>query len=68
MRTHIELEDDLLDQVIRLGKFKTRKAAVNQALLEYARLLKRKELLNLKGKLSWDADLDQLRDSRPHEE
>jgi len=64
MRTHIDLQDDLLEQVITLGRFKTRKAAVNKALAEYAKLLKRKELLKLQGKLHWDADLNQLRQSR----
>ena len=68
MRTHIELQDDLLEQVIQLGHFKTRKAAVNQALAEYVRLLKRRELLKLQGKLHWDADLDQLRQNRLAEE
>ena len=68
MRTHIELQDDLLEQVIQLGHFKTRKAAVNQALAEYVRLLKRRELLKLQGKLHWDADLEQLRQNRLAEE
>lgn len=64
MRTHIELQDDLINQVISLGGFKTRKAAVNQALAEYVDLLKRKELLKLQGKVKWQGDLDQLRQSR----
>lgn len=64
MRTHIELQDDLINQVISLGGFKTRKAAVNQALEEYVRLLKRKQLLKLKGKVKWEGDLDQLRENR----
>ena len=65
MRTHIELDDTALDQVLRLGHFPTKKAAVNAALTEYARLLKRKQLLELRGRVRWDADLDQLRATRP---
>jgi len=64
MCTHIDLQDHLLQQVISLGHFKTRKEAVNKALEEYARMLKRKELLKLQGKLHWDANLEELRLSR----
>jgi Arc/MetJ family transcription regulator len=40
MKTHIELDDELLEQVFRLGGFATKKAAVNTALAEYVKLLK----------------------------
>lgn len=64
MRTHIELDDSLLDQIVQLGHFQTKKAAVNAALAEYAKLLKRRQLLELRGKLKWLGDLDQLRATR----
>lgn len=64
MRTHIELDDQLLAQVQQLGRFPTKKAAVNAALAEYAKLLKRRQLLALRGKIRWEGDLDQLRSNR----
>lgn len=64
MRTHIELDEHLLTQVQHLGRFATKKAAVNTALAEYAKLLKRRQLLELRGKIQWEGDLDQLRASR----
>ena len=64
MRTHIELDDDALADVLRLGKFGTRKAAVNTALSEYAKLLKRRQLLELRGKVKWEGDLGKLRATR----
>jgi Arc/MetJ family transcription regulator len=64
MRTHIELDEHLLTQVQNLGHFATKKAAVNTALAEYAKLLKRRQLLELRGKVSWEGDLDRLRASR----
>lgn len=64
MRTHIEIDESLLDQVIRLGGFATKKAAVNTALHEYSKRLKRDELLKLQGKIAWQGDLDKLRASR----
>ena len=67
MRTHIELDDRLLTQVQHLGQFTTKKAAVNTALAEYVKLLKRRQLLELRGKIPWEGDLDQLRASRDQE-
>lgn len=64
MRTHIELDDTLIEQIIRLGRFGTKKAAVNAALEDYVRRLKRDELLKLQGKIRWRGDLKKLRKSR----
>jgi len=67
MRTHVELDDTLLEQVIRLGGFPTKKAAINAALAELSRALKRRQLLALRGKIRWQGDLDQLRAPRVSE-
>jgi Arc/MetJ family transcription regulator len=64
MRTHIELDDEALDDVLKFGRFSNRTAAVNAALGEFAKLLKRRELMELRGKVGWDADLDRLRKQR----
>jgi Arc/MetJ family transcription regulator len=64
MKTHIELDDALLEQVFKLGGFETKKAAVNTALAEYAKLLARRELLALRGKIRWEGDLNEMRADR----
>lgn len=64
MRTHIELDARLLEQIQQLGHFSTKKAAVNAALAEYAKLLKRRRLLELQGLVHWEGDLDRLRAAR----
>ncbi len=64
MKTHIELDDDLLEEVFRMGRFSTKKAAVNAALAEYARLLKRRELLTMQGTVPWTGNLDAQRAER----
>jgi Arc/MetJ family transcription regulator len=64
MKTHIELDDELLEQVFRLGGFATKKAAVNTALAEYVKLLKRRELLEMRGKIPWEGDLNEMRADR----
>jgi len=64
MKTHVEVDDDLLQEVLLLGAFETKKAAINAALLELSKSLKRRELLALRGKVRWHGDLDQLRTAR----
>jgi Arc/MetJ family transcription regulator len=61
MPSHIDLDEALVREVIRLGHFTTKKAAVNAALAEYARLLQRRQLLDLRGKLRWEGDLNEMR-------
>lgn len=65
MRTHVELDGDVLDQVMSLGHFASKKAAVNAALAELSRALMRRQLLSLRGKVAWQGDLDALRTTRP---
>ena len=64
MRTHIELDTDVMNQVMDLGQFSSKKAAVNTALLELAQSLKRRQLLALRGKVAWQGNLDTLRTTR----
>ena len=64
MKTHIELDDKLLEEIFELGGFATKKAAVNTALSEYAKMLKRRELLAMRGQVRWEGDLAALRADR----
>ena len=64
MKTHIDLDGQLLDEVVQLGGFDTKKAAVNTALAEYVKLLKRRELLAMRGQVRWEGDLAALRADR----
>lgn len=65
MKTHIEIDDHLLADAMRLGRCTTKKEAVHEALAAYVRGLKRAQLLALKGKAPWQGDLDALRAMRP---
>jgi Arc/MetJ family transcription regulator len=67
MRTHVEPGDQLLAQVLQLGQFPTKKAAIHAALAEFVKTLKRQQLLALRGKINWQGDLEQMRASRTHE-
>ncbi len=61
MRTNIELDDDLMEQALRISKFKTKKEVVNEALRQYVAALKKKQLLFLRAEGTWEGDLEKMR-------
>jgi Arc/MetJ family transcription regulator len=64
MKTHLEIDEQLLSEAMQRGRHSTKRAAVNAALAEYVNFCKRLELLSLHGKVRWEGDLDQMRKSR----
>ena len=68
MRTNIDINDDLLQTAMEISHLKTKKAIVELALQEYIDLMRRKDLLSLRGQVQWDGDLNQMRtDDTPNE-
>jgi len=57
MRTQIDLDEKLLTQVVQMGQFNSKKAAIQSALTEFVKTLKRRELLALRGQIEWQGDL-----------
>ncbi len=60
-RTNIEIDIDLIKEAMQLTELRTIKDVVHHSLRELIKLEKRKKLLKLKGKVSWEGDLDQMR-------
>lgn len=63
-RTNIELDDKLVNEAMKLTHKKTKKDLVNYAIEELVRKLKRKNILELEGKVEWIDNLDETRNSR----
>jgi antitoxin ParD1/3/4 len=54
MRTHLVIEDTLLEAAMRAGPYKTRKEAVEAGLRLLVRRTTYRDLLALRGRLRWD--------------
>jgi Arc/MetJ family transcription regulator len=54
MRTNIVLDDSLVKEALKLGRVKTKKELVNQALKEFVENRKRLNLMDLFGKIAFD--------------
>jgi Arc/MetJ family transcription regulator len=67
MRTNIVLDDDLLDEAIRVSGIKTKKDVVHEALRTFIATKKRKSLLDLEGKIEFSPGYDykSLREDKP---
>ncbi len=64
MRVHIDIDERLLEEVIALGAFPTKRAAVMAALEALAKHFRRRELAAMRGKVAWQGDLEQWRTTR----
>jgi Arc/MetJ family transcription regulator len=58
MRTNIVLDDALIKEALRLGRMRTKKELVNQALREFVENRKRLNLMDLAGKIEFAKDYD----------
>jgi len=52
MRTNVVIDDRLIEEAMALSKLKTKRDVVHKALEEYVRTLKKRDLRDLRGKIS----------------
>lgn len=64
MRTTLNLDDRALQEAMRYAEGKTKTEVINQALRSFVRGKRQKKLLELRGKVDWQGDIDQLRQRR----
>jgi hypothetical protein len=58
MATNLSIDPALIDRVLQLSGERTKKAAVTKALTEFVARRQQKGVLDLFGKLEWDAGYD----------
>ena len=61
MRTTLNLDEDALTGAMKASPGKTKTDVINEALREYSRRRKVREILKFEGKMKWEGDLDELR-------
>ena len=58
MATNLAIDPKLIEEAVQVSGERTKKAAVTKAIEEFIARHKQKRLLDLVGKLDWDADYD----------
>ena len=61
MRTIIVLDNELVSNCIKVTGIKTKKSLIDHALKELLRHKKQKKVLELKGEITWEGNLDEMR-------
>jgi Arc/MetJ family transcription regulator len=61
MRTNIEIDDHLMQDVLGATGLKTKKDVVELGLKTLIRLKKQERIKNFRGQLEWTGDLDDMR-------
>lgn len=64
MPTNLAIDDDLLEQALTVGGYRTKRQTVNEALREFIQRRKRLELLKLVGKIKYDRRYDYKQERR----
>ncbi len=55
------INDRLMTNALELSGLKTKKKVIEEALKLYVQMLHQKALLELRGKLKWEGNLDEMR-------
>jgi Arc/MetJ family transcription regulator len=63
-RTNVVLDDKLVQDCIKATGIKTQKALIDHALRELLRHENQIRILELKGRINWDGNLDEWRQGR----
>ncbi len=58
MATNLKIDPNLLDEAKRVGRFRTKKDTVNQALTEFIQHRRQLDILDLEGKIDFFEDYD----------
>lgn len=61
MRTTLNIDEDALTSAMKAAPGRTKTDVINEALREFARRGKIREILKFEGKMQWEGDLDALR-------
>ena len=60
MQTNISIDENLINDVLRLTGLKTKKEAVEEGLKTLIRLAKQDEIRKLKGQIQWEGNLEEM--------
>lgn len=64
MRTNIVIDDDLMEEAMKITGVKTKKEAVELGLKTLVRLKRQEEIKAFRGKLKWEGSLEDMRRDR----
>ena len=64
MRTNVVIEDELIAKAMESTGLKTKRAVIEEALRTIIRVKSQERVRDLRGKLRWQGNLDEMREGR----
>jgi len=64
MPTNLAIDDRLLEEALKVGGHRTKKATVTEALEEYIQRRRQAKVVELFGTIEWEADYDYKKQRR----
>lgn len=64
MRMTVNIDDEILEAAMEVSEGRTKAEVVNEALRRFAAAKRRHTLLDLRGKVPWEGNIDELRKRR----
>jgi Arc/MetJ family transcription regulator len=61
MRTNVVIDDKLMSRALRSSGCRTKRSAIESGLQLLVQVNSQKKLRTLKGKVTWDGDLEEMR-------
>jgi Arc/MetJ family transcription regulator len=64
MRTNVEIDNKMIKEIMLLGGIKNKKDVIDSSIRNYLRFVAQQNILQLRGKISWEGDLEEMRTSK----
>jgi Arc/MetJ family transcription regulator len=64
VRTNVVIDDELMAKALKYTGLKTKRAVIEEALRTLIALKSQEEVRELRGKLDWEGDLNEMREGR----
>ena len=64
MRTNVIIDDNLMDSALKVSGLRTKKAAIEEGLKLLVQTRSQSRIKELRGKLKWTGNLDEMRVDR----
>ena len=64
MRTHVVIDDKLMEKALAITGIRTKKAVIEEALRLLVQMRGQEQVRSLRGQLQWEGDLDLMRQDR----
>lgn len=61
MRTNVVIDDKLMSRAMRISGCRTKRSAIESGLRLLVQINSQKKLRDLRGKITWEGDLEEMR-------